>query len=85
MEALPTPSERIEAVETFLQQLVLMLEVEPEITRENIGAWMEVCSASARAHGLQSMRQTLALEHLRGRVLCSSLDVERATPGTWLS
>lgn len=85
MEALPTPSERIDAVETFLQQLVLMLEVEPEITRENIAAWMDVCSASARAHGLQSVRQTLALEHLRSRVLCNSLDIERPAPGAWLS
>lgn len=82
---LPTPAERIDAVETFLQQLVLMLEVEPEITRENIGAWMDACSAGARAHGLQSTRQTMALEHLRSRVLSNSLDAERPAPGAWLS
>ncbi|WP_445287681.1 hypothetical protein [Variovorax atrisoli] len=84
-EALPTAVERIEAVENFLQQLVLLLEVEPDITRENIGAWMELCSASARAHGLQSRRQALAMEHLRARVLGPSLDIEHATPGAWLS
>lgn len=73
------------AVEDFLQQLVVLLEVEPELTRENIGAWMELCSASARAHGLQSRRQALAVEHLRTRVLGPSLYIERATPDDWLS
>lgn len=84
MDAPPTQPERIEAIEHFLQQLVVMLEVEPEITRENIGAWMQLCSASARAHGLESQRQTLALEHLRERVLGVSIDVERAPAGAWL-
>ena len=68
------------AVEDFLQQLVVLLEVEPELTRENISAWMELCSASARAHGLQSTRQALAMEHLRTRMFGLSLDIERATP-----
>jgi len=83
--ALPKAAERIEAIENFLQQLVLLLEVEPELTRENIGAWMDLCSHSARAHGLQTKRQAFAMTRLRERLLGPSLDIERVTPGTWLS
>ena len=85
MQAPPTNSERIEAVETFLQQLVLMLEVEPEITRENFSVWMQLCSASARAHGLETRRQTFVLDQLRERVLGTSIDVQRPAAGAWLS
>lgn len=81
----PTTHERIDAIEQFLQQLVLLLEVEPEITRENIAAWMLLCSASARTHGLESQRQTLALGSLRDRVLGRSIEVERPPAGAWLS
>lgn len=84
-EAPPTELERINAVENFMQQLVLLLEVEPDLTRQNIGAWMQLCSASARAHGIETPRQTLALERLRERVLGASVDVERAPAGAWLS
>lgn len=84
-EAPPTELERIDAVENFMQQLVLLLEVEPDLTRENIGAWMQLCSASARAHGMETPRQTLALERLRERVLGASVEVERAPAGGWLS
>ncbi len=84
-EALPTLAERVEAMENFMQQFLLLVELEPELTRENIGAWMELCSHSARAHGLQTARQALAMTHLRARLLGPSLDIERVTPGAWLS
>ena len=52
----PTPDERIDAIEKFLAQLVLLLEVEPDVNRETIGSWLQVCSAAARAHRAQTPR-----------------------------
>lgn len=82
--AVPTLAERIDAIEQFLQQLVLLLEVEPELNRESIAAWIEITSASARAHGLQTLRQRAAMEQLCERVLSPAVDVLRPATG-WLS
>lgn len=65
------------AVENFLQQLVLLLEVEPELTRENIAAWIELTNKCATAHGLQSSRERTALDRLCERVLGPSVDVAK--------
>lgn len=73
----PTLEERIGAVEDFLQQLVLLLEVEPELTRENIAAWIELTNKCATAHGLQSSRERTALDRLCERVLGPSVDVAK--------
>ncbi|KQX34672.1 hypothetical protein [Variovorax sp. Root434] len=78
--AAPTVAERIDAIEQFLQQLVLLLEVEPDLNRESVAAWIEITNSSASAHGLQSMRERAAMEQLCSRVLNFPLDVERATP-----
>jgi hypothetical protein len=75
--AAPTLAERIDALEQFLQQLVLLLEVEPVLTAETIGAWITICSASGLAHGALTQRQTSALEQLCRRVLTPSMDVMR--------
>lgn len=83
-ETAPTLAERIDAIEQFLQQLVLLLEVEPELNRECIAAWIEITSASARAHGLETPRQRAALEQLCERVLSPAVDVLRPKNG-WLS
>ena len=71
----PTLAERIDAIEQFLQQLVLLLEVEPDLSRENIAAWIEITTASASAQGLQTLRQRAALEQLCARVLSPAVDV----------
>ncbi|MGJ7555072.1 hypothetical protein ACSFBI_13805 [Variovorax sp. RB3P1] len=80
----PTLAERIDAIEQFLQQLVQLLEVEPNLSRENVAAWMEVMTASAGAQGLQALRQRGALERLCERVLSPAVDVLRPANG-WIS
>jgi len=80
----PTLAERIDAIEQFLQQLVQLLEVEPDLSRESIAAWIEITTASAGAQGLQALRQRAALAQLCERVLAPSVDVIRPT-AAWLS
>ena len=75
----PTLAERIDAIEQFLQQLVLLLEVEPDLNRESVAAWIEITNKSACAHGLQSPRELAAMEQLCARVLSPSVDVMQAT------
>jgi hypothetical protein len=73
----PTPAERIDAIEQFLQQLVLLLEVEPDINRETVSAWIDICSASALAHGARTPRQAMTLQGLCRRVLTPAIEVLR--------
>jgi hypothetical protein len=80
----PTLAERIDAIEQFLQQLVQLLEVEPDLNRESIAAWIEITTASAGAHGLQALRQRAAMAQLCERVLSPAVDVLRPASG-WLS
>ncbi|MCY1542314.1 hypothetical protein D9M68_780570 [compost metagenome] len=80
----PTLAERIDAIEQFLQQLVLLLEVEPVLNRESIAAWIEITTASAGAQGLQALRQRAAMAQLCDRVLSPAVDVLRPASG-WLS
>ena len=80
----PTLAERIDAIEQFLQQLVLLLEVEPDLNRESIAAWIEITTASADARGLEALRQRAAMEQLCARVLAPAVDVIRPASG-WLS
>ena len=75
----PTLDERMGAVENFLQQLVVLLEVEPDLTRENIAAWIDLTNRCASAHGLQSLRERAAMEQLCSRVLSIPLDIAQAT------
>ena len=79
----PTPAERIDAIEQFLQQLVLLLEVEPDINRETVASWIDICSASALAHGARTPRQTMTLEGLCRRVLTPAVDVVRPAEARW--
>ncbi|WP_339091628.1 hypothetical protein [Variovorax paradoxus] len=80
----PTLVERIDAIEQFLQQLLQLLEVEPDLNRENVAAWMEEMTASAGAQGLQALRQRAAMEQLCERVLSPAVDVLRPANG-WIS
>jgi hypothetical protein len=80
----PTLAERIDAIEQFLQQLVQLLEVEPDLNRESIAAWIEITTASADAQGLQALRQRAAMAQLCDRVLSPAVDVLRPANG-WLS
>lgn len=77
----PTLGERIDAIELFLQQLVVLLEVEPDLSRENIAAWIEITNRSATAHGLQSPRERVAMDDLCKRVLLPAFDVVRPASG----
>jgi hypothetical protein len=80
----PTLAERLDAIEQFLQQLVLLLEVEPDLNRESVAAWIEITNRSAAAHGLQSARERAAMDRLCARVLSSAVDVQQPTSG-WAS
>jgi hypothetical protein len=80
----PTLGERIDAIELFLQQLVVLLEVEPDLSRENIAAWIEITNKSATAHGLQSLRERAAMDGLCARVLAPAIDVVSPASG-WRS
>jgi hypothetical protein len=80
----PTLAERIDAIEQFLQQLVQLLEVEPDLNRESIAAWIEITTASAGAQGLAALRQRAAMAQLCERVLAPAVDVLRPSSG-WLS
>ena len=82
--AAPTVAERIDAIEQFLQQLVLLLEVEPDLNRESVAAWIEITNKSAGAHGLQSVRERVAMEQLCARVLSPDVDVVQPGSG-WIS
>lgn len=80
----PTLAERVDAIEKFLQQLVLLLEVEPDLNRESVAAWIEITNRSASAHGLQSERERKAMNQLCERVLSPAVDVVRPASG-WFS
>ncbi len=80
----PTLAERVDAIEQFLQQLVLLLEVEPELNRESVAAWIEITNKSATAHGLQSVEERAAMDQLCSRVLSFSVDIDQATPSASL-
>lgn len=80
----PTLAERVDAIEQFLQQLVLLLEVEPDLNRESVAAWIEITSRSASAHGLQSERERTAMEQLCRRVLSHAVEVQLPMSG-WAS
>lgn len=66
--SIPAPSlsveDRLGAIELFLQQLVLLLEVEPVVTAANIRAWVNIASARMRQSGSASGHQLAALARL---------------------
>lgn len=78
MDTAPTTEERLDAIEEFLAQLVVLLEVEPEISRESVTEWLQICSAAARAHGTKTPREQAAFGQLCERVL--SLEGEDSAP-----
>lgn len=57
MNPAPTPDERIDAIEEFLAQLVLLLEVEPNLTKDTVTNWLQLGAAAMRAHKTKSPRQ----------------------------
>lgn len=79
MKPAPTPDERIDAIEEFLGQLVLLLEVEPNITKEAVTNWLQVSAAAVRAHKTQTPRQQAVFGRLCERVL--DLDSEAKPDG----
>lgn len=70
----PTPptqdntTERIEAIEIFMQQLVFLLEVEPELSADKVRAWLIKCRAQLRSHGAAPGPVLAALGNLIERV-----------------
>lgn len=64
-------SARVEAIELFLQQLVLLLEAEPDLTAENVARWLMVCREQQRKHKTTSPPVLAAMGNLIERVLVS--------------
>ena len=46
----PTTEQRLFALETMLQQLVLVLECEPQFSAQALGRWMDIARKHMRMH-----------------------------------
>lgn len=68
MDRLDALEARIEANELFLQQLVLLLEVEPELTAENIASWLMLTRDRMRDHQVVAPPVLAAFGNLIDRV-----------------
>lgn len=67
--ALPTIDQRVEALEMFMQHLVLMLESEPTFTAEALDRWLCVARQRMQATGSVAPSTRAALAQLQRRVL----------------
>jgi len=64
-----TAHERLDAFELLLEQLLVLLEVEPNLNRQTIGAWLQVVRERMRSHQMITARQQVAFGQLAERVL----------------
>jgi len=71
---------RIEAIELFLQQLVFLLEVESDLTKENISAWLMDCRSRQRDRGVTSPPVLAAFGNLVDKVLELTPDPDEPNP-----
>lgn len=62
-------ADRVDAIELFLQQLVLLLEAEKDLTAENMAAWLIECRDRQRAHRVSGAPVLAAFGNLIERVL----------------
>lgn len=65
----PTTEQRLEAMELFLQHLVLVLECEPTFTAEALDRWLCVARQRMQATGSVQQGTRSALTRLQQRVL----------------
>lgn len=66
--ATPSIEDRLNAIELLLQQLVLLLEAEPEVTAARLSAWAAIAAGAMRAHGSATEGQLAALARLVERL-----------------
>ena len=66
---LPTTEQRLEALELFLQHLVLVAECEPTFTAEALDRWLGVARQRMQATGSVQPGTRVALARLQQRVL----------------
>lgn len=65
----PTAEQRLDAIELFMQHLVLVLECEPTFTAEALDRWICVAHQRMQATGSVQPDTQAALARLRQRVL----------------
>lgn len=70
--AAPTIDQRVEALELFVQQLVLVLECETNFTAEALARWMDVARSRMRATRSVPAATDQALAALQRKVLGSA-------------
>lgn len=70
--AAPTLDQRVEALELFMQHLVLVVECEPQFTAEALARWMDVARQRMQATGSTQPDTQEALAVLQRRVLGAS-------------
>lgn len=67
--ATPTTEERLEALELFMQHLLLVLECEPRFTAEAMARWLEMSRARMRKTGSVASSTEAALARLQTLLL----------------
>lgn len=65
----PTAEQRLDAMELFLQHLVLVVECEPTFTAEALDRWLCATRQRMQATGSVAPRTQAALARLQRRVL----------------
>ncbi|MDR2325475.1 MAG: hypothetical protein LBE51_08770 [Acidovorax sp.] len=71
MEKMDLPAsteERLDAIETLLGHLILMLEAEPDFTAEALMSWIHLCRERQRAHGIADARAQVVFAQLCERL-----------------
>lgn len=65
----PTTEQRIEALELFLQHLVLVIECQPSFNAEALDCWVQMCCNRMDATGSSAPATVNALRQLQRKVL----------------
>lgn len=67
--ATPTSTNRIEAIELFMQHLVLVIECHPSFTAEALDRWVLMCCDRMDTTGSSAPATVAALRQLQRKVL----------------
>lgn len=67
--AAPTTEQRVEALELFMQHLVLVIECQPSFNAEALDRWVQMCCARMEATGSTPPATVAALRQLQRKVL----------------
>ena len=65
----PTTTHRIEAIELFIQHLVLVIECHPSFTAEALDRWVLMCCDRMDTTGSSAPATVAALRQLQRKVL----------------